>query len=93
MTELCRWPGMEPRAIFTRNIERAAEILRAGGVAKNNIAAVNTAQDLKDQLNAGRFVLVTDRRLIADLQGIEVVFDVSFSIFNHHLFQINILDV
>lgn len=78
--ELFRYRGMEPRVVFTQDAEKATDILADNGVSRSNIRAVRTPAELRRGLDKGQYLVSEVSELIAELKGIDAVFDTTGNI-------------
>jgi predicted homoserine dehydrogenase-like protein len=73
--ELMRCPGMIPKIVFDRNLNRALAAYQKTGVLKDQIVCVETVSQLKKQLMGPRYIISNRTELLSDLSGIDVLFE------------------
>ncbi|KKT90131.1 MAG: Oxidoreductase domain protein [Candidatus Jorgensenbacteria bacterium GW2011_GWA2_45_13] len=73
--EMFRWPGMTPKIIFSRDPNKAVNILRSLGVNPGDIALISSSENLRNTSLANRFWVSSRFELLDELKSIDVVFD------------------
>jgi predicted homoserine dehydrogenase-like protein len=73
--ELFRIPGMEPRALIDRNIDRAVEAYLRIGVDGRDIAVVNEVREMGLAQDAGKYLVFSSFDFIKELRNADLVYE------------------
>ncbi|MBW2983758.1 hypothetical protein KY361_01440 [Candidatus Woesearchaeota archaeon] len=78
--ELHRIPGMLPKVLINRTIEKAVAAFLEMGINKNDIAVVHNSKELSLAQNSAKYIAFSDFELIKELKGIDVIFEATGNI-------------
>ncbi len=73
--EICGWPGMEPRLVVEKTIEKAVDAYVKAGIPRNEIAVAGSVGEVKQHLAKDEHVVSDKLEVISELDGIDVVFE------------------
>ncbi|MCK5655731.1 MAG: hypothetical protein KAI03_05535 [Candidatus Aureabacteria bacterium] len=73
--EFCHWPGIVPRLIVTRTIERAVKSLKHAGVSPSDIEVVTSDKEYKAANSKNKYIVSAKLEILQNLKGIDVVFE------------------
>lgn len=78
--ELHRIPGMVPKVLVNRTIDKAVGAYLEMGVNKNDIAIVHNSKELNLAQGSAKYIVFSDFELIKELKDIDVVFEATGNI-------------
>ncbi|MCK5161360.1 MAG: hypothetical protein KAQ99_07285, partial [Candidatus Aureabacteria bacterium] len=73
--EFYHWPGIVPRLIVTRTIERAVKSLKYAGVSPSDIEVVTSDKEYKAANSKNKYIVSAELEILQNLTGIDVVFE------------------
>jgi predicted homoserine dehydrogenase-like protein len=89
--ELNRWPGIEPRLLFSRDTKKAVDAYLQAGISKDKITVVDSASALAQAILKNQYIVSKNIDLISDLQGIDIFFDATGNLLAGARAAINVL--
>jgi predicted homoserine dehydrogenase-like protein len=73
--EIYRWPGIIPRLVIDKAVDKAALALIKSGVLKNEIIQVSSPQEYNSLPLNGHYVVSDNTEIIRYLKGIDVIYE------------------
>ncbi|MFC1510466.1 NAD(P)H-dependent oxidoreductase, partial [Candidatus Omnitrophota bacterium] len=74
VTELKTWPGLEPRILFDRTIEKAVNVYLAAGIPKEKIVVADSVLEMHQAVKKRKYVVSNRLELMNDLSSVIDVF-------------------